>query len=91
MLSPVHNKSALNLVERKIFIPAQRKELVFATLTKQKRGWEIERNLKIMNLTCFHHKKRVKHRKQKQQPSQHQICCLNIRHQKFIWKQQIWC
>jgi len=38
MLSPVHNKSALNLVERKIFIPAQRKELVFATLTKQKRG-----------------------------------------------------
>jgi len=32
-----------------------------------------------MNLTCFHHKKRVKHRKHKQQPMQHQICCLNIR------------
>jgi len=35
--------------------------------------------------------KRVKYGKQKQQPSQHQISCRNIRHQKFIWKQQIWC
>jgi len=32
-----------------------------------------------MNLTCFHHKKRVKYGKQKQQPSQHQISCRNIR------------
>ena len=28
--------------------------------------------------------------KQKQQPSQHQICHQNIRHQKFLWKHQKW-
>jgi len=28
--------------------------------------------------------------KQTQQPSQHQICRQNIRHQKFLWKHQIW-
>ena len=27
----------------------------------------------------------------KQESSQHQICCQNIRHQKFIWEQHIWC
>jgi len=29
--------------------------------------------------------------KQKQKPSQHQICRQNIRHHKFLWKHQIWC
>ena len=29
--------------------------------------------------------------KQEQLPSQHQICRQNIRHQKFLWKHQIWC
>jgi len=47
-----------------------------------------ERNLKIMNLTAFHPKMRGK---QKQHPSQHQICAQNIRHQKFLSKHQIWC
>jgi len=27
----------------------------------------------------------------KQQPSQHQICRQNIKHQKFIWEHHIWC
>jgi len=27
----------------------------------------------------------------KKQPSQHQICHQNIRHQKFIWEHHIWC
>jgi len=43
-----------------------------------------------MNLTQFHPKS-IKHLGKKQQLSQHQICCQNIRHQKFLSKHQIWC
>jgi len=27
----------------------------------------------------------------KKQPSQHQTCRQNIRHQKFVWEHHIWC
>jgi len=36
-----------------------------------------------MNVINFHPKKYRKCRK-KQHPSQHQICCQNVRHQKFV-------
>jgi len=45
-----------------------------------------------MNLTYFHPKKYRKYvKKTTEQLSQHQICCQNIRHQKFPSKRQIWC
>ena len=60
-----------------------RQLLQFGTTTKHTWEWEIdERNLKIMNLTIFI-LKLYKNWAKKQQLSQHQICCQNIRHQKF--------
>jgi len=41
-----------------------------------------------MNLTDFRPKMRGN--VEKKQPSQHQICRQNIRHQKFIWEHHIW-
>jgi len=59
-------------------------------ITKQTWGWEIdERNLKNMNLTHFHPKS-IENLKKKKQLSQHQICCQNIGHQKFLSKHQMW-
>jgi len=43
-----------------------------------------------MNPTYFHPKS-IESLGKKQQLNQHQICCQNIRHQKFISKHQIWC
>jgi len=43
-----------------------------------------------MNLPYFGPKMRGKV-KQKQQPSQHQICRQNIKHQKFSWEHHSWC
>jgi len=64
--------------------------LQFGTITKHTWEWEIdERNLKIMNLTIFI-LKGYKIWGWKQQLSQHQICCQNIRYQKFLSKHQKW-
>jgi len=41
-----------------------------------------------MNLTYFYPKS-IENLGKKQQLSQHQICCENIRHQKFLSKHQI--
>jgi len=43
-----------------------------------------------MNLTYLRPEMRT-NVERKQQPSQHQICRQNIRHQKFIWEHHIWC
>jgi len=70
--------------------PMLGRKLQFETITKHTLEWEIdERNLKILNLTIFilkGHKIGGK----KQQLSQHQICCQNIRYQKFLSKHQKW-
>jgi len=44
-----------------------------------------------MNLTYFRPKLRENMEIWEKQPSQHQICCQNIRHQKFIWEHHSWC
>jgi len=43
-----------------------------------------------MNLTYFRPEMRGNVEK-KREPSQHQICPQNMRHQKFIWEHHIWC
>jgi len=81
-ISPLDGEVVYNL--RKMLVSTQRREhLWFETITEHTLGWEIdERNLKIMNLTYFPPKMRGMS-KTKKQPSQHQICRQNIRHQKF--------
>jgi len=75
-----------------MLVSAKRASLVWNdNQTKHTFGCEIdERSLKNMNLTYFRPKMRG-NVKQKQQPSQHQICRQNIRHQKFIWEHHRWC
>jgi len=64
----------------------------FGTITKHIWGWKIdEKYLKITNLTYFRPKRRGNVENKNKSPSQHQICCQNIRHQNFLWKHQIWC
>ena len=63
-----------------LFPMLERELLQFGTITKHTWEWEIdERNLKIMNLAIFILKGYEIWGK-KQQLSQHQICCQNIRH-----------
>jgi len=83
-ISPLDGEVVYNL--RKMLVSTQRRELVwFETITKHTLGWEIdERNLKIMNLTYFRPEMRGMSKTKKKQPSQHQVCRQNIKHQKFI-------
>ena len=69
------------------------KELVqFGTVIKHTREWKlVERNFKIMNLNLFSSWKVRNSGKRKWQSSQHQICRQNIRHQKFLYKNSVWC
>jgi len=73
-----------------LFPMLARELLQFGTITKHTLEREIdERNLKILNLAIFI-VKGYKIGGKKQQLSQHQICCQNIRHQKFLSKHQKW-
>jgi len=88
---PINGEVVYNL--RKMLVSTQRRELFqFEKITKHTLGWEIdERNLKIVNLTSFRSKMRGKVENKKKQPTRHQICSQNIKHQKFIWEHDIWC